>query len=220
MYCNICGNEIAEGESFCSACGEPVSVGYTPKDNFETEQSYEPQTVGVRSSYNNYNGVQSFSDNVEEPQFGEASSYKGSQSVNRKKKGPALIIIAVVLLIAAGAGVFFFVFGGKIGGDDRSQQLKGRWKPLGGSAFSSGALVIDDSKFNVEINGRKLASLDYKLDGDSLHCDCFGTGATFTFADVKESDFSSGGSPFGSNEAKWYTNGKYLIIGQTVYQKE
>ncbi|MDR0778690.1 MAG: zinc ribbon domain-containing protein [Methanomassiliicoccaceae archaeon] len=43
MYCNKCGGEIADGQEFCSKCGQRVGAG-TNQQN----QQYQQYTVSVR----------------------------------------------------------------------------------------------------------------------------------------------------------------------------
>ncbi len=93
MYCNVCGNEIQPGETFCPTCGEEVSFSEQTPD-----YSYEPRTVGYGSDFNKYNGVQDFSDNIEEPSFGEASRYTGSSPSGKLPLVLALIALAAIIV--------------------------------------------------------------------------------------------------------------------------
>ena len=116
MFCYKCGKKLVENASFCSNCGEDVTVktptgaipaGIQPPDAFTPQPQYAPQPV-----------------NMYGPTESDAVYQPAAKNPNKKK----LLIIG--LIIAAVLGVYFLFF--------YSGNLVGTWEAVSGSEVYRG----------------------------------------------------------------------------------
>ncbi len=143
MFCQFCGNEIADDSIFCGSCGKRVQK----KLAAEQEDSQPPLPPSAQPP-----APPPPNQPAAPPPF-----YEPPASRNIFKRNPALIIVTAVLLAVIGGGIWFFAQGGAGNGKGRAdpggepvpqQQAPGE-QGLEDKADPSGAVPVQPSKEEI-----------------------------------------------------------------------
>ena len=83
MFCNNCGNQVPDGQNFCSFCGTQVVVSMQSNNQTYSQSQYPQQNVYQQPQYaqqNVYQQPQYAHQNVyQQPQYGQQNTYQQPQ---------------------------------------------------------------------------------------------------------------------------------------------
>lgn len=112
MFCNNCGNEIANGGSFCPACGAPVQQSASPAE-------YAPDNYPQNNYYAQYGNAP---DNYGASYSAQMNTAVQSPAKKGKSKKPIIIIASIAAAIAAIAVIVLIVMGVKSATNEREME--------------------------------------------------------------------------------------------------
>ena len=121
MFCKNCGNQLSEGEKFCSNCGTAIEPVVTPAANNEAPVAASAETAAVAAEANSANVASAVV--APAPTPAPTPVVPNPQPPKKKKgKGKLIAIISaiVVVVLAAAGAVWYMITSGVFGNDSNN----------------------------------------------------------------------------------------------------